>query len=79
MACMGDTNTTNKAVTKLKITMSTNKLASNPREVERLIPGLFGALHNGGKTVIALVNDVDLGLVKVRLDRAHQVAAYEER
>lgn len=63
----------------IKITMSTNALASNPSKVEALIPGLYGARHNGGKVVIATVEEADLAAVEEALDSAHQVTAYEVR
>ena len=67
----------NQVFTTLRITMATNKLASQPREVSRLIPGLIGARHNGGKVVVATVANSDLVGVEARLDAAHQVTAYE--
>lgn len=63
----------------IKITMSTNALASSPSKVEALIPGLYGAKHNGGKVVVATVTAADLAAVEEALDSAYQVIAYEVR
>ena len=59
-------------MTKLKIELANN---SDARRWSALLPSV-PARHNGGKTMIAIVDDSDVERVRARLDEADAVKSY---
>ena len=68
--------------TTIRITISTNALASNPSKfiATCLADGFKGsARHNGGKVIILTCDTADIDAVSADLDAAYQVRSYEVR
>ena len=63
----------------IKVTATTNSLASNTAAFLDAIGVTCAAKHNGGKVVILTCAESEIPAIAAKLDAAYQVSAYEVR